>query len=37
VEPSALHEAHCEQSDDESELYEVTAVGVAEHAATMQP
>lgn len=36
VEPAALHDDHCEQSDDESELYEVTAVGVAEQADWMQ-
>jgi hypothetical protein len=36
VEPAALHEDHWSQSEDESELYEVTAVGVAEQADWMQ-
>jgi len=32
VEPEALHEDHCEQREEESELYETAAVGVAEQA-----
>ena len=36
VEPAALHEDHAEQREEDSELYEVTAVGAAEQADWMQ-
>lgn len=34
--PALLQEAHWAQREDERELYEVTAVGVAEQAELMQ-
>jgi hypothetical protein len=30
--PALLHDDHCEQSDVDSDMYELTAVGVAEQA-----
>lgn len=35
--PLELHEDHWAQRDEDRELYEVAAVGVAEHADSMQP
>jgi hypothetical protein len=35
VEPALLQDDHWAQRDDESELYDVTAVGVAEQAELM--
>jgi hypothetical protein len=36
VAPAELHEDHWEQREEDRELYEVTAVGVAEQADSMQ-
>ncbi len=36
VEPAALHEDQAEHREEDSELYEVTAVGAAEQADWMQ-